>query len=359
MKRHRGIKNLYTQRGRFYYARQVNGSRPFVDLQTSDESEALRRIAELERSPLLAAKRSGLRAEIDRFVAHKIARREYSRDSGATKVLILREFADWLPAAASAATVRPDQCAAFYERLRDRVSESTAESYMMTLRSFFRYQVTVRRTRLDNPVAKIALGRAEHIARKRFVDKRTKNALLKAVPDDDLRFILFCGFDAGLRRGEISEARVDWFELKHGGSLHVQRSVGKRLPEGQREWRPKYNKERVIPLTRPFRKFLAGYLKGREPLDFALQPEIGHGRWRYRYDIRRPFAEFMETQARAGLAEAKWITPHVMRHSFASILKIAGVSTAKIAEWLGDTERVTERTYAHLKPDDRDVHALT
>jgi integrase len=200
--------------------------------------------------------------------------------------------------------------------------------------------------------------RAEHVARKRFCDKALKKRLIANAPDDDLRFILFCGFDAGLRRGEISEARADWFELRHG-SIHIQRSVGKRLRQGEREWRPKYNKERVIPLTRPFRAFLKNYLRapsrsGRcEPLDFALRPEIRHGEWRYRYDIRRPFAEYMEAQ---GVA---WVTPHVMRHSFASILKTEGESIAKIAEWLGDTERVTERTYAWLKPDDRGIHRLT
>ena len=53
------------------------------------------------------------------------------------------------------------------------------------------------------------------------------------------------------------------------------------------------------------------------------------------------------------------VKQHVMRHSFASNLKIAGKSIAKIADWLGDTERVTERTYAHLLPDDEDIHALT
>jgi integrase len=89
-------------------------------------------------------------------------------------------------------------------------------------------------------------------------------------------------------------------------------------------------------------------------LDFALMPDVKHGRWRYRYDIRRPFTDFMRDTI--GMP---WVTPHVMRHSFASILKSAGVSNAKIAEWLGNSERVTERTYAHLKPDDRDVHALS
>jgi integrase/recombinase XerD len=347
-----GIQNLYVQRGKYYYAKQVNGTRPFIDLQTTDEAEAVRRVRNLERSPLLRIKTTGLRTEVDQFITHKVRRREFSPDSAKTKVLVLNRFADWLGADATSASINPDDCQRFYDELHDEVSDSTAEGYMMTLRSFFRWAVEVKRTRLDNPVDKVEIVHAEHIARKRFSDKKTKNALIAAAPNDDMRFIAFCGFDAGLRRGEISEARADWFELRHG-SLHVQRSIGKRLREGEREWRPKYNKERVIPLTRPFRGFLKRYLKDREPLDFALMPEVKHHTWRYRYDIRRPFGDFMRAR------KMSWITPHVMRHSFASNLKTAGISNAKIAEWLGNSERVTERTYAHLKPDDRDIHVLS
>lgn len=346
------IRNLYVQRGRFYYARQVNGARPFVDLQTTDETEAIRRVREMERSPLLRIGTTGLRAEVSQFIAYKVGKREYSRDSASTKVLILNRFADAVAPDATSATVGVGDCAAFYRQLLKEVSESTAEGYMTTLRSFFQWTVKVKRSRLDNPITKVDVIHAEHIARKKFADKKTKNRLIAAAPNDDLRFIAYCGFDAGLRRGEIDEARADWFELRHG-SIHVQRTIGRRLRLGEREWRPKYNKERVIPLTVPFRNFLKRYLKKRKPLDFALMPEVKHGNWRYRYDIRRPFADFMAAQ------RLKWITPHVMRHSFASNLKSAGISNAKIAEWMGNSERVTERTYAHLKPDDRDVHVLT
>jgi integrase len=51
-----------------------------------------------------------------------------------------------------------------------------------------------------------------------------------------------------------------------------------------------------------------------------------------------------------------WVTPHVMRHTFASLLAIDGKSIYKIAAWLGDTVRVTERVYAHLCPQDGDVN---
>ncbi|MFN2393974.1 MAG: site-specific integrase, partial [Pyrinomonadaceae bacterium] len=95
--------------------------------------------------------------------------------SASTKVVVLEEFSGYLDNSATSATVRPADCANFYAALQERVSESTAEGYMMTLRSFFRWAVEVKRTRLDNPIAKVEVVRAEHIARKRFADKKTKN----------------------------------------------------------------------------------------------------------------------------------------------------------------------------------------
>lgn len=344
------VRNLYQDdRGKWWYAKQVKRERPWVALNTRDELEAIRRIRDIALNPILRDAGQGLKAEAKQFVAYKLAHREYSRNSAENKILLLDRFADAFPKA-TAATATTSQCTQFYAALCSQVSESTAEGYMMTLRSFFGWARDVKRWRFDNPVAAVKLAQAEHGIRKRFADKPLKNRLIRKATDDDLRFILSCGFDTGLRRDEISEARVDWFA---SDSCHVQRSTGKRLRPGEREWRPKYNKERVIPLTMPFRKFLRGYLKGKDPLDFALQSDVPHGTWRYRYDFRRPFADYMKAQ------EQSWITPHVMRHSFASILKTHGESIAKIAEWLGDSERVTERTYAHLKPDDRGIHVLS
>ena len=325
-----------------------------MNLSTSDQAEAIRRKQEILLNPIIRDTGRGMRAQIKQFIAYKVAHREFSRNSAMTKIIPLNELADRFPKE-TAASIGVDQCETFYHELCERVTESTAEGYMMALRSFFRWTVEVKRWRLNNPIAEIDVTAAEHGIKQRFADKALKNRLIENAPNDDLRFILFCGFDAGLRRDEISEARADWF----GNSVHVQRSIGKRVRAGladgrtEREWRPKYNKERVIPLTRPFAAFLKRYLKDRDPLDFALHPEIGHGRWRYRYDFRRPFTDYMTAQGEP------WITPHVMRHSFASILKTKGKSIAKIAEWLGDTERVTEKRYAHLKPDDRDIHVLS
>ncbi len=55
---------------------------------------------------------------------------------------------------------------------------------------------------------------------------------------------------------------------------------------------------------------------------------------------------------------AAWVTPHVMRHTFASILASAGISIFKISEWLGDRVDVVQRHYAKLASGDRDIEAL-
>ena len=54
----------------------------------------------------------------------------------------------------------------------------------------------------------------------------------------------------------------------------------------------------------------------------------------------------------------EWVTPHIMWHTFASLLAIKRVSLYKIATWLGDTLETTQKHYAHLAPTDSDIEHL-
>ena len=53
-----------------------------------------------------------------------------------------------------------------------------------------------------------------------------------------------------------------------------------------------YNETRTIPMTKRFRRFLRRYLKGKQPGDFALKPEVTHGKGTYRYDFHRHFNDW-------------------------------------------------------------------
>ena len=79
------------------------------------------------------------------------------------------------------------------------------------------------------------------IGRRDWLEKERIAGVLEAAPNDDLLFILFSGFDAGLRRNEIVEARVSWFDLRNG-LLHVRKSAA---------FEPKDKEERTIPLIFP------------------------------------------------------------------------------------------------------------
>jgi integrase len=59
-------------------------------------------------------------------------------------------------------------------------------------------------------------------------------------------FVMHAGFEAGLRRNEIVEARPSWFSLK-GRSLRVQKTE---------TFRPKDREARAVPLTDVFIAFV-------------------------------------------------------------------------------------------------------
>ena len=199
------MKNLYWREGGWWFGQQIKGKRTWVNLQTQDEAEAIRRVRMVRADPIMRPE-VGLLPEVDAFMAYKKSKGRYSKNSADTKVLILRTFARWLPPTASLANVTPAQCENFYhavqspgfdaenrrklKRTPKPAGEVTAHSYMMILRAFFCWAVEVRRVRFDNPVERLEFPRIGHKARQLFCDKETKNALLAATQDDDMRFIL-------------------------------------------------------------------------------------------------------------------------------------------------------------------------
>jgi site-specific recombinase XerD len=212
---------------------------------------------------------------------------------------------------------------------------STAESYMFTVRSFFNWCVAQNLCR-RNPALEVQLDKIDHKGRTHFADFDLTQRLLRNAPNDDLRFVLFCGFHAGMRKLEIAEAVPEWFNLA-AQTVEIRATT---------TFRPKDRDARTVPLTDQFADFLERYGL-RSP--YVLQPDVLHGKHRYRFDFRRSFSDYMRAQG------VPWISPHVMRHSFASICASKGIDIYRIAIWLGDDVRVVQRHYAKLRPDDREI----
>jgi integrase len=333
LSRAKKIRGIYQRGNIFWFARMQNGRRTQVSLRTSDYSEAVINAMKIVEHPFLNES-APLQHEVEAFLAHKASQNEYSAASVESKKYALHEFARFT-GKRRVAEISTGDVDRFYRALQQRVSESTAQGYITTVRSFFNRLVELRKIR-HNPVEGVKLARLDQKGRLLFCPPEVRDKLIANAPDDGMKFILYCGFHAGLRKNEIVEARPEWFDLERG-ALHVRATD---------TFRPKDREARTIPLTREFQQFLRRYGM-RSP--FMLRPDVRHGDARYRYDFRRPWSAFMKTQ---GL---EWVTPHVMRHTFASLLASKGVSIYKITLWLGDDVRVVQKHYAKLLPKDEDI----
>lgn len=322
-------------RGSVYWLNyQHSGKRIFVSLETGDYEEARTNAISIRTAPALNPG-STFEAEIDSFLAYKRRKNEFTASSAHGRQFILKAFARYV-GLISAANVTLAGVQAFYDAKLSEYSASTANTYAMILRSFFNWCVITARICRHNPCASLVVAQDLGTRMRDFCTNDHRDKLIRKAPDDSLRFVLYCGFHAGLRKNEIIEARPFWFDLD-AGLLHLRKTATMNFKDRE---------ERTIPLTAEFLVFLKSYGL-REP--FMLKPEVKHGKNRYRYDFTRPFKEHVTKQ---GLP---WVTPHTMRHTFASLLASAGVSLFKISVWLGDDPRVVDRRYARLKPKDPDI----
>jgi integrase len=329
-------RGLY-RRGKTYWLNfQKDGKRRFITLETDDPLEAVRRASEM-RAFEFPDQPTAMSRAIDDYLAEKRRLNIYSKATARVHGAALREFAERVEGRPLDA-ISERLAGEHYAALQARASETTAQIHMRALRAFFNWCVSEKLCRVS-PLKGVRLAKIDQPARVKFCTKVERDALLKAATTDDLRFILLCGFDGGMRKNEIIEARVGWFDLK-GGAVHLQNTPTFRLKDRE---------ARTVPITKRFATFLRKYLKGRAAGDFALRPEVKHGKGTYRYDFHRPYNDFMVAQ------EMRWVTAHVMRHTFASLLVQAGVSIYKVARWMGDGVAVVEKHYGHLAPKDADI----
>ena len=176
---------------------------------------------------------------------------------------------------------------------------------------------------------------APPVGRRNFLEQDVVDRVIEAATDPDLKFILHCGFSAGLRRNEISEARVEWFDLNRR-VVHVYSS-------DNGDFVTKDKSYRVVPLKKAFLEFLKTYLANRNPAEYVLAPTKVKGKATYRYDPnKRVRSHFTKCKVRS--------TWHDMRRSFASNLISRGESVYIVSSWLGDLVAVVERSYGFLAP---------
>ncbi len=146
------------------------------------------------------------------------------------------------------------------------------------------------------------------------------------------RFIL-----AGLYTGTRHEAilRLKWIESTDGGFVDLRSGIIYRRGTAEGE-----SSKRRTPV--PMSKRLAAHMqRWRKSGAYVIEFE---GRAILR--LRRAWRT-----ARKGAGLGEEITPHVLRHTFATWAVMDGMPFGKIAKALGTTERVIEDVYGHHSPE--------
>ena len=337
------VKGMF-RRGEIWWLRySVNGKQQRISLETNVETMAvLKAVGILQRAPLEASQ-GGLQGELDAYLRESLALRRLSKTCADNRRYFFSAFqaATGIDRVAELSKSRVESWVENLKAAGGR-TEETVRSYVFHLRAFCSWLVKKNRMR-ENVVAHLEMGKIERNVRKNFVSKADVVRLIAEAPTDSLRLILYCGFHAGLRKMEIVELRPDWIDVGSAarrGRITIQRTE---------TFSCKDKEGRTVPLTAEFSEWLRGYMLTLPAgAEYVLVPDNPRGKL-YRYDFRKPFAEYMR-------AQRVKCTPHDMRRTFVSLRLIEDSSLIfKLAKWTGDGVEVLQRHYGHLLADDDDI----
>jgi integrase/recombinase XerD len=163
-------------------------------------------------------------------------------------------------------------------------------------------------------------------------------------------------------------------EVLYATGLRVSELVALPLSASRRDAsmivvRGKGNKERLVPLNEASRQAMADYLAAMEALKPDKKKNAASSKWLFPsfgesgHLTRQHFArDLKELAAASGLAP-RLVSPHVLRHAFASHLLHNGADLRIVQTLLGHTDISTTQIYTHvveerLKSLVRDLHPL-
>lgn len=250
-----------------------------------------------------------------------------------------------------------------YRQLRGYLAEldqaqyarSTIKRHISSLRSFFRWLNQTGRTQND-PVSVLQTPKAVHRLPK-VIGETDMRALLSVYSEHDAdgcprdqsasdmrdQALLEFLFSCGARVSEAAGLLTAWVNFP----AHEVKVFGKRA------------KERIVPLSHEGARAMSRYarlgradlLKGRD-CDYFFVSNRGNP---LSPDAIRKI--FKRTLRRAGLDES--LSPHAVRHSFATCLLDGGADLRSVQDMLGHASLTTTQIYTHVSADRmKEAHRL-
>ena len=230
---------------------------------------------------------------------------------------------------------RADVMAYLAARVAAGASRRTSARLLSSLRRFYRYQVR-QGTMADDPTARVEAPRAERSLPAALTENEVESLLQAPDPDTLIgrrdRCMLEVLYATGLRVSELVGLAVGQVNRRQG----LVRVIGKG------------GRERLVPLGEAAQDALAHYLaedrpvlsgNGTDPAVFLTARGRGMTRQAFWYRVR-------EHAATAGIHKA--LSPHTLRHSFATHLLNHGADLRVVQMLLGHSDLSTTQVYTHV-----------
>lgn len=239
----------------------------------------------------------------------------------------------------------------YLNRYKDKNGKSlkkiTQDYYIIALRGFLKYLAKKDIGTLAGD--KIELGKTQE-RQVEFLSAAEIQRLLGAAGEEKLadlrdKAILALLFSTGLRVSELAKLNRD--------NINIQ--------EGEFSVRGKGDKIRLVFISDSAGKALADYLEKRKDMDKALFIRVkkkenkGEEERGLRLTPRSVQRIVKKYAAKAGIM--KEVTPHTLRHSFATDLLSNGADIRSVQELLGHSSVTTTQIYTHITNKRlKDVH---
>jgi integrase/recombinase XerD len=224
---------------------------------------------------------------------------------------------------------------------RRALAPATQARRLSALRQFFRFLV-IDGVRKDDPTAALDAP-------------RSRRPLPKLVSEAEARRLI----EAAQRHEGAEGARLlCLMELLYGAGLRVSELVSLPVAAAMRDprfliIRGKGEKERLVPLGEPARRALEIYLQQRAHFlaDGEASRYLFPSRGAEGHLTRRRAGQLLKELARkAGIDPAR-LSPHVLRHAFASHMLGRGADLRSLQEMLGHADIATTQIYTHVQGD--------
>lgn len=228
---------------------------------------------------------------------------------------------------------------------KSQIATRTVARRLSALRQFYRYLVS-ENIRKEDPTSAIESP------------KQTRT-LPKTLSESEVSTLIKTAAGGG---GADSVRLVCLLEMLYATGLRVSELVGLPLSAIGEDMQflmvaGKGGRERMVPLSEPAQKAIRGYSDIRSQF-IAIDDKGAQGQWLFPsrtsesgHLTRQRFAQLLKDLAEQAGLESDRVSPHILRHAFATHLLSNGADLRSVQKMLGHADIATTQIYTHILGD--------